>query len=310
MENVVIVGSGCAGATAAVYTARAMLAPLVLVGDDAGGQLALTTLVENYPGFADGIQGPELMEVMRRQAERFGARFLGGRLADVALRPGGPHRLVMADGSAVEARAVIIATGARPRWLGLPSERALRNKGVSACATCDGALYRNVPVAVIGGGDTALEEALFLTRFASQVTVIHRRHELRASKIMQERTLAHPKIEVAWDTVVEEVLDVGKDEVTGLVLHNLRTAARTVLPVTGVFVAIGHMPNTEVFRGKVEMDEAGYVVPGDGGRSLTSVDGVFVAGDCADHLYRQAVTAAGMGCRAAIDAERWLSERG
>jgi len=310
VESLVIVGSGCAGATAAIYAARARLDPLVLVGDEGGGQLALTTLVENYPGFADGVMGPELMEVMRRQAERFGARFLDSRLAQVEFRDGEPQRLRLADGKSLEARAVIVATGARPRWLDLPSEVALRTKGVSACATCDGALYRNVPVAVVGGGDTALEEALFLTRFASTVTVIHRRDQFRASKIMQGRVLAHPKVAVAWDSVVDEVLDVAKGEVTGVVLRNVRTGARSTLPCAGLFIAIGHTPNTEVFRGQLALDEAGYVALRDGARSFTSVNGVFVAGDCADHLYRQAVTAAGMGCRAALDAARWLAESG
>ena len=309
MEKVVIVGSGCAGLTAAIYTSRANLEPLVLVGADQGGQLALTTDVENYPGFPEGIMGAEVTDFFAQQAKRFGARLEYKTVIDTTLTPGGPQILKLADGSSVECEALIVATGARPRWLGLPSEEALKNKGVSACATCDGALYRDVPVAVVGGGDTALEEALFLTRFASHVTVIHRRDELRGSKIMQQRVFDNKKITVMWDSVVDEILGEDKGEVTGVSLKNTKTGDLSILDCAAVFVAIGHIPNTDPFQGKLDMDNAGYIRTPDGGRSFTSVEGVFVAGDCADHVYRQAVTAAGMGCKAAIDCERWLAEK-
>lgn len=309
MEKVVIIGSGCAGLTAAIYTARAGLEPLVLVGAEQGGQLSLTTDVENFPGFPQGIMGPEVMEHFEEQASRFGARLIFETAVGATLIPGGPQNLDLASGKKLACEALIIATGARPQWLGLKSEEALKNKGVSACATCDGALYRNVPVAVVGGGDTAVEEALFLTRFASKVTLIHRRDALRASQIMQARAMANEKLEIAWDSVVEDVLDVDKGEVTGVVLKHVKTGANRVLECAAVFVAIGHTPNTEPFKGHVEMDGNGYIVMPQPERSFTSVAGVFVAGDCADHIYRQAVTAAGMGCRAAIDCERWLAEK-
>jgi len=309
MQRVVIVGSGCAGLTAAIYTARANLEPLVLVGADQGGQLSLTTDVENYPGFPDGVMGPEVMENFEQQAKRFGARLEYETVVEAELKAGGPQRLTFDSGREIEAEALIIATGARPRWLGLESEEKLKNKGVSACATCDGALYRDVPVAVVGGGDTAIEEALFLTRFAAKVSVIHRRDQLRASKILQDRALNNEKIDMCWDSVVDEILDLEKDEVTGVVLRNVKTGQKRTLDCSAVFVAIGHTPNTEAFKGQVDLDESGYVLMPQAERSFTSVDGVFVAGDCADHIYRQAVTAAGMGCRAAIDCERWLAAR-
>lgn len=309
MEKVVIVGSGCAGLTAAIYTSRANLNPLVLIGADQGGQLALTTDVENFPGFPEGIMGAEVTDFFEQQAKRFGARLEYKTVLETELTSGGPQVLTLDDGSSLECEALIVATGARPRWLGLPSEEALKNQGVSACATCDGALYRDVPVAVVGGGDTALEEALFLTRFASHVTLIHRRDELRGSKIMQQRVFDNEKITIMWDSVVEKILGEDKGEVTGLTLKNTKTGALSTLDCVGVFVAIGHVPNTDPFKDQLDMDDAGYILTPDGGRSLTSVEGVFVAGDCADHVYRQAVTAAGMGCKSAIDCERWLAAK-
>ncbi|HXG60811.1 MAG TPA: thioredoxin-disulfide reductase [Planctomycetota bacterium] len=315
IENVIIVGSGPAGYTAALYTSRANLKPLLIEGeadqskrtDLPGGQLMITTEVENYPGFPDGVQGPELMTLFRRQAERFGTRIVGGWVERVDFRER-PFRLWAGD-QEYRARAVILATGAGAKWLGLPSEKALLNRGVSACATCDGALpiFRNKPVAVIGGGDTALEEATFLTRFASKVTVIHRRDQLRASKIMQEKARKNPKIDFLWDTVVTEILDVKAGRVTGLRLENVKTHKVSTFECSGVFVAIGHQPNTQAFQGQVDLDDKGYVKVSRG--TYTSVEGVFAAGDCVDHVYRQAVTAAGMGCMAAIDCERWLESQ-
>jgi thioredoxin reductase (NADPH) len=303
--RVLIVGSGPAGYTAAIYAARAELAPVMLAGLQYGGQLMLTTDVENYPGFAEGVTGPELMEVLGRQAERFGARivFEDATRIDLSSRP---FRVEYAEG-AFEADALIVATGASARWLGLESEKRLQNRGVSACATCDGALYRGKAMAVVGGGDTAMEEALFLTRYATKVTVIHRRGELRASKIMQERALRHEKIELLWDSVVEEVL--GEEFVTGVRVRNRKTGATSVLPVEALFVAIGHDPNTALVRGQLELDDVGYVKVEPGG-TRTSVEGVFACGDVMDPTYRQAVTAAGTGCMAAIDAERWLAAQG
>ncbi len=309
METLTIVGTGPAGLTAALYAARANLSPLVLAGDLPGGQLTQTTEVENFPGFPNGILGFDLMEACSKQAERFGARLRNAVVASVAFTAGGPQKLILGDGSTIESRAVIIATGARPRWLGLDSENALRNKGVSSCATCDGAFFRNVPIVVVGGGDSALEEALFLTRFGSKVLVIHRREELRASKVMVQRAQENPKLEFVWNSVIEEVLDVAQDKVTGVLLRNLKTGERSRLECGALFVAIGHLPNTDAFMGQVAMAD-GYIVLPDAGRSETSVEGVFAAGDCADHIYRQAITAAGMGCRAAIDAERWLTRQG
>ncbi|NOY81827.1 MAG: thioredoxin-disulfide reductase [Kiritimatiellaeota bacterium] len=307
-ETLVIVGTGPAGLTCAVYAARANLRPLLIDGTLPGGQLTQTTEVENYPGFPEGISGFVLMQNMRQQAERFGTRSLSDTVARGELSPGGPHKLFLGGGKTIETQALVIATGARPRWLGVPGEEELKNKGVSACATCDGAFFRDVPIAVVGGGDSAIEEALFLTRFGSKVFVVHRRKELRASKIMQERAFANPKIAFCWDSVVDEILGVDADRVTGVRLRNVETGELSTLDCGAVFMAIGHTPSTEPFRDQVEMDERGYIRL-QGQSSRTSIEGVFAAGDCADSAYRQAVTAAGMGCRAAIDAERWLAER-
>jgi thioredoxin reductase (NADPH) len=303
--KVLIIGSGPAGYTAAIYAARAGLEPMVIAGLASGGQLMITTDVENFPGYPDGISGPELMADLQKQAERFGTRLLFEDATRVDLNS---QRLVVetADRS-FATDALIIATGASARWLGLESEQRLVNQGVSACATCDGALFRGKPMAVVGGGDTALEEALFLTRFAEKVTVIHRRDQLRASKILQQRALAHEKVELAWNSVVEEVL--GDDFVTGVRIADVGTGKKTELPVDALFIAIGHTPNTKLFEGQLELEGSGYVRV-EPGTTQTSVAGVFACGDVADSVYRQAVTAAGTGCMAAIEAERWLAERG
>ncbi len=305
-ESLVILGTGPAGLTAAIYAARAGLAPLVLEGVQPGGQLTTTTEIENFPGFPDGIQGFDLMENFHRQAERFGARFRTATVTGSELRGNGLQKLHLDDGSFLETKALIIATGAAARWIGLPSEEALKNKGVSACATCDGAFFRNVRIAVVGGGDTALEEALFLTRFGSEVVILHRRDQFRGSKIMQERVLQHKKIRVLWNRVVAEVLDPAQGKVTGLRLRDTVTGAVSTLECGALFVAIGHEPNTRAFSGQLELDPAGYIrLAGPGAR--TAVPGVFAAGDCVDQVYRQAITAAGTGCQAAMDAERWLA---
>ena len=302
MRNVIIMGSGCAGLTAAVYAARANLNPLVIRGVEAGGQLTLTTAVENYPGFPEGVQGPELVELMKKQAEVFGTDFLEGNITrvDLSRRP----FVVEVEKERIETRTFIIASGASARMLGLESERVLLGKGVSTCATCDGYFFRGKPVVVVGGGDTAMEDALFLTRFATEVSVIHRRDRLRASKIMQDRAQKNEKIRFIWDTVVEDVMDPAKGVVEGVKLKNLKTQAVSEKACDGVFIGIGHRPNTDVFKGQVEMDENGYLITREGAR--TSIPGVFAAGDVQDHVYRQAVTAAGSGCMAAMDAERFL----
>ena len=303
--RVLIVGSGPAGYTAAIYAARAGLEPVVLAGFAFGGQLMITTDVENYPGYPEGVTGPGMMEDLQKQAERFGSRliFEDATSVDLSARP----FKVETDEASFTADSVIIATGASARWLGIESEQRFVNLGVSACATCDGALYRDKAIAVVGGGDTAMEEALFLTRFGTKVTVIHRRDELRASKIMQQRALAHDKIEFAWDSEVDEVL--GDKFVTGVRLKNLKTGALEELAIEGLFIAIGHQPTTELFKGQLELDDAGYVKV-QPGTTRTALEGVFACGDVSDPTYRQAVTAAGTGCMASIDAERWLAEEG
>jgi thioredoxin reductase (NADPH) len=303
VHNVVIIGSGCAGLTAAIYTARANLRPVVIDGHEPGGQLTITTAVENFPGFPDGIMGPDLIEQMRKQAQRFGAEFRAGAVADVDLsrRP----FVVKLANETLETRTLIVASGASARLLGLESERRLIGHGVSTCATCDGFFFRGKDIAVIGGGDTAMEEALFLTRFAKRVHLIHRRNEFRASKIMLERARANDKIHFVTPAVLDEVLDVSNGSVEGVRLSNPDTHEKYVLAVDGVFVAIGHEPNTKIFRGQLETNPSGYLVTRDGG-SQTNVEGVFAAGDVKDHRYRQAVTAAGSGCMAAMDAEKFL----
>ena len=302
-RKVVVIGSGPAGLTAALYSARANLKPLLIEGLEAGGQLMLTTMVENWPGFRDGIMGPDLMAEMRAQAERFGTEIVQGNVnrVDLGRRP---FTIALADGRTITTDSLIIATGASARWLEIGSDRALAGHGVSTCATCDGYFFRGKPIAVIGGGDSALEEAIYLTRFASKVTVIHRRDSLRASKIMQDKAFGNAKIEFIWDSEIAEVRDASKGEVTGIVVRNLKTGAQHEVPLDGVFIAIGHTPNTSLFRGQIELDEAGYIVTQHG--SHTNVAGVFAAGDVQDHKYRQAITAAGSGCMAAIDAERYL----
>ncbi len=309
VENVVIVGTGCAGLTAAVYAARANLVPLVLEGGQPGGQLTTTSEVENFPGFPGGVDGFQLMDNLRKQAARFGARFEQALVTAVDFTAA-PRSLVCGD-RRILAKTVIIATGASPRLTGVPGEKELYGgKGVTTCATCDGAFYRNLDVAVIGGGDSACEEALFLTRFASRVYLVHRRDALRASKIMAERTTSHPKIQMVWDHVPVEVQGGAAGAVSGLKVRHVKSGAERVLPVKGVFLAIGHVPNTQPFAGALEVDDNGYLKPAAGSQVKTRVPGVYVAGDCADHVYRQAVTAAGMGCQAAIEAERWLAEHG
>jgi len=303
MENIIIVGSGPAGYTAAIYTARANLKPIVLAGNLPGGQLTQTTDIENFPGFQDAVNGFELMYNMQKQAESFGADIRNDSVTAVSFKDGGLQEVTLNSGETLSAKTVIIATGASPRWLGLDSEKRLMTKGVTACATCDGAFYKDVPVVVVGGGDTAVEEAVFLTRFASSVTIIHRRDKLRASVIMAERAINNPKINIAWDTVVIDI--IGKDEVEGVKVQNVKTKEESVIKCEGYFAALGHIPATEVFKKFIDRDNQGYIILKEK-NSLTNIDGVFAAGDCVDHVYRQAVTAAGMGCMAAIDAERWL----
>lgn len=302
----IVIGSGPAGLTAALYLARANLAPIVFEGQQPGGQLTITTEVENFPGFPEGIQGPELMDLFRRQAQRFGAlcEYRTVTAVDFASKP---FSVTLDDGSVVRGHSVVISTGSTAKWLGVDGEKRLQGKGVSACATCDGFFFRDEKVAVVGGGDTAMEEALFLTRFGSRVTVVHRRDELRASKIMADRAKANPKIEFLWDSVVEEVLGDGT-KVHSIRVKNLKSGESAERECGGFFVAIGHVPNTALFVGMLAMDEQGYLEIGHG--SKTDIPGVFVAGDVHDHTYRQAVTAAGAGCRAAIDCERWLEVEG
>ncbi len=301
-RNVLIIGSGPAGLTAALYAARANLQPLLIEGLEAGGQLMMTTLVENFPGHADGVMGPDLMASMRAQAEKFGAEIIQNYVTEVDLGST-PFTVKTADAE-YKTRSVIIATGASAKLLGLPSERKLMGHGVSTCATCDGYFFRGHDIAVVGGGDSAMEEAVFLTRFANKVHLVHRRDTLRASKIMQDKARANPKIEWRLNSEVEEIVDGGKGEVTGMVLRHAKTGERTEVPLSGVFVAIGHTPNTSLFRHQLELDANGYILTHDGAK--TSVPGVFACGDVQDHIYRQAITAAGSGCMAALDAEHYL----
>ncbi len=306
LRDTVILGSGCAGLTAAIYTARANLRPLVLEGHEPGGQLSITTLVENFPGWPDGIQGPELIDNMKKQAARFGAEFRTDHLvsADLSVKP---FRLKTTHGE-IHARTLIIASGASARWLGLPSEQALIGHGVSSCATCDGFFFRDQQIAVVGGGDTAMEEALFLTRFASKVHILHRRDSFRASKVMLERAMAHPKIEICTNTTVEEVLGVEEQSMRGLVVRNTVTRETSTLNVTGLFLGIGHEPNAKMFAGQIDLDDDGYILTHS--NVLTRVPGVFACGDVQDRRYRQAITAAGSGCMAALEAEKYLEEHG
>jgi thioredoxin reductase (NADPH) len=309
VENVVIVGTGCAGLTAAVYTGRANLFPLVVEGNLPGGQLTTTSEVENFPGFPDGVDGFQLMDNMRKQATKFGTRFQQAMITSVDFSAQ-PLKLITTEGD-ILTKAVIIATGASPRMTGVPGEKELYGgKGVTTCATCDGAFYRKMDVAVIGGGDSAAEEALFLTRFANKVYFVHRRDSLRASKIMSDRATSHPKIQMVWDSAPVEVLGVKEGGVSGLKIKNVKTGAESVLPIKGLFVAIGHQPNSGPFASALDVDDGGYFKPVAGSQVRTKVPGVYVAGDCADHIYRQAITAAGMGCQAAIEVERWLAEHG
>ncbi len=302
VENVTIIGTGPAGLTAAIYAARANLSPVCVEGEQPGGQLTITSDVENFPGFAEGVLGPELMDRFRKQAERFGTRFVQGNVKSVDLSQR-PFTLEFADGTQKKTQTLIIATGASAKWLGIPTEKAFMGKGVSSCATCDGFFFRNMDIAVVGGGDTAMEEATFLTRFAKSVLVIHRRDTLRASKIMQEKAMKNPKIRFLWDSAIEEIH--GDQAVSAITVRNLKTDETQKIDLQGVFVAIGHQPNTALFKGQLDMEDTGYlqVVPG---TTRTNIPGVFAAGDVADHVYRQAVTAAGTGCMAAIDAERFL----
>ena len=306
MEKVVIIGSGCAGLTSAIYTARANLEPLVLTGAMPGGLLTTTSIVENFPGFSKGIDGTDLMVEMQQQAERFGAKIQFGSTVDAIDFSGQPLKISV-DGKTVETQTVIIASGAGHRHLGLPNEAKLERKGVTYCATCDGALpaFRDQPLVVVGGGDSACEEATYLTRFASKVYLVHRRDQLRASKIMSERTLNHEKIEPVWDSEVTDVMDIDQDKVTGVKIRNNKTDKEITIDCAGLFIAIGHVPNTQLFKGIIDMDDEGYILPKKG--QETNINGVYVAGDCSDRVYRQAITAAGQGCAAAIDAERYLA---
>ena len=307
MNDLIILGTGCAGLTAAIYAARANLNPLLIEGTQPGGQLTVTSDVENFPGFPESISGSELMDKLRKQAKRFGAEYAYGKVDSIDFS--GSSKQLKAGSKTYEARAVIIATGAAPRMLGVPGEKEMfGGKGVSTCATCDGAFYRDQDVVVVGGGDSACEEALFLTRFCRKVYLIHRRDTLRASKIMADRAKAHEQIEIIWDTLVQEVLPDDNGKVCGIQVVHAQTQKASKIACTGVFVAIGHIPNTEPFKDTLERDDAGYLITDPPGSVKTAIPGIYAAGDCVDHVYRQAITAAGMGCQAAIEAERWLAE--
>ena len=307
MEDIIILGTGCAGLTAAIYTGRAQLNPLVLEGSQPGGQLTTTSEVENFPGFPEGIDGYTMMDRLRKQAARFGARFEHAKIDSIEVN--GTTKILRSGDKTFEAKAVIIATGARPRLLGIPGEQEMYGgKGVTTCATCDGAFYRDMDVTVIGGGDSACEEALFLTRFCSKVTLVHRRDTLRASKIMAERTLAHEKIEVVWNANPETVLADESGNARALKVKKTDSGDSLEIPCKGVFIAIGHIPNTDFVEGLLDRDDNGYIIPASGSQVRTSLPGLFAAGDCVDHVYRQAITAAGMGCQSAIEVERWLAE--
>ena len=308
MENIIIIGTGCAGFTAGIYAARANLNPLILEGKQPGGQLTTTSEVENFPGFPDGIDGFILMDSLRKQALKFGARIQNSFVDSVILKE--DKKVLKAGDKVIEAKTVIIATGAAPRLLGIPGEQEMYGgKGVTTCATCDGAFYRDMDVVVVGGGDSACEEALFLTRFCSSVTVLHRRNQFRASKIMADRVLDHPKIKVIWDTKPDKIIPDEEGKVKSVQVSNIKNGETSEVFCKGVFIAIGHVPNTKCFENVLELDDNGYLIPKTGSSVLTNIPGVYVAGDCADHIYRQAITAAGMGCQAAIEAERWLAER-
>ena len=307
MEDIIILGTGCAGLTAAIYTGRAQLNPLVLEGSQPGGQLTTTSEVENFPGFPEGIDGYTMMDRLRKQAARFGARFEHAKIDSIEVN--GTTKILRSGDKTFEAKAVIIATGARPRLLAIPGEQEMYGgKGVTTCATCDGAFYRDMDVTVIGGGDSACEEALFLTRFCSKVTLVHRRDTLRASKIMAERTLAHEKIEVVWNANPEAVLADESGNARALKVKKTDSGDSLEIPCKGVFIAIGHIPNTDFVEGLLDRDDNGYIIPASGSQVRTSLPGLFAAGDCVDHVYRQAITAAGMGCQSAIEVERWLAE--
>lgn len=305
-HKLAIIGAGPAGYTAGLYASRANLDPILFEGIQPGGQLLLTTEVENFPGFPDGVMGPELMDKMRKQAERFGTKIVSDIIKEVNFSVH-PFR-IKGSSNEIEALSVIIATGASARWLGIPSEEAFRGRGVSSCATCDGAFFRDREIIIVGGGDSAMEEATFLTRFASRVYIVHRRDKLRASKIMQEKALNHPKIEVIWNSAIEEI--TGSMKVEGVKLKDTRTGSISEKAIDGVFIALGHKPNTKIFKGQIDLDEKGYIIYPNPETAATSKDGVFAAGDVTDHRYRQAVTAAGSGCAAALDAEKWLEEKG
>lgn len=307
MENIIILGTGCAGFTAGIYAARANLNPIILEGKQPGGQLTTTSEVENFPGFPEGVDGYSLMDQLRRQATRFGARIENAFIDKVDFSD--DTKLLFSGNKIFESKAIIIATGAAPRLLDVPGEKEMYGgKGVTTCATCDGAFYRNMEVIVVGGGDSACEEALFLTRFCSNVTLVHRRDQLRASKIMAERTQSHEKINIIWNSAIKEILPDEEGKTRAVTLENLNTGKLSEMTTKGVFIAIGHIPNTQPFADILPLDANGYLIPANGSQVQTSVPGVYVAGDCADHIYRQAITAAGMGCQAAIEAERWLSE--